>query len=157
MLSSVMDAGFARIMNKHATKGTETRCLQLKQSSKSYCTAKVHLRSKNGEQKGQQAASGLSQGSRRHLMPFFRTVQGLPAWGCGEVRGWQQAFMSTELWKFSCSWEKVSNAQNRQALGLSVVGIQDLNSLPRGKQVVQGHQEGRVSGTAEHMDSVDYS
>ena len=103
MLSSVMDAGFARIMNKRASKGTEARCLQLKQISKSYCAAKVHLRSENGEQKGQQAASGLSQGSRRRPMPFFRTVQVLPTWGYRGVRGWHWASMNTELWKFSCS------------------------------------------------------
>ena len=115
MLSSVMDAGFARIMNKHATKGTETRSLQLKQISKSFCTARVSLRSKKREQKGQQAASCYhSQGSQRHSVPFFRMVQVLPAWGCRGVRGWHQASMSTELWQFNCSWEKVSKAQTKQ-------------------------------------------
>ena len=74
MLSSVMDAGFARIMNKRATKGTEARCLQPKQISKSYCTANT-LRSENGEQKG----------SKQPLV-LAREVEGIPCLSSGQFK-----------------------------------------------------------------------
>lgn len=77
MLSSVMDVGFARIMNKHATKGTETRCLQLKQSSKSYCTARC-ISGVRTENRGNKQPLVLARVSKASYA-FLQTVQGLPA------------------------------------------------------------------------------
>ena len=51
-------------------------------------------------------------------MPFSRTAQVLPAWGCRGVRGWHQLSMNMDFWKFSGSWEKVSKVQTKRSAGV---------------------------------------